>query len=158
MAGADRLVEILLAALPPWAALIVTGDHGQINVPAEHRFDMDAYRGLRDGVRVVAGESRVRYLHTLDGARDTVIAMWREVLGDAAWVVSREEAVAEGWFGPVPEEHLQRIGDVVIACHEDYVVLASATDPPKMAHNVAFHGSATRAEMLVPLLVARKTA
>ena len=30
-----------------------------------------------------------------------MIAAWRGVLGDAAWVVPREQAVAEGWFGPV---------------------------------------------------------
>jgi hypothetical protein len=78
------------------------------------------------------------------------------VLGDAAWVVRREQAVAEGWFGPVPEEHLQRIGDVVAACHDDYVVLATETEPARIARMIAFHGSATEAEMRIPLLVVRR--
>jgi hypothetical protein len=156
VATVDRLVTMVRAGLPPGAALVVTADHGQINVPAEHRFDLDADPRLRAGIRVVAGEPRVRYLHTVEGATSDVVDAWRDVLGDTAWVVTRDEAVAAGWFGPVAEAHLQRIGDVVAALNDDYVVLASASDPPQLDKIVAFHGSATEPEMLIPLLVARR--
>ena len=105
----DAAAERRPAARPRWspgcrrdAALLVTADHGQLDVPADRRFDMAADPRLRPGVAVVAGEPRVRYLHTAPGARDDVLAAWRAVLGDAAWVVTREEAIAAGWFGPVP--------------------------------------------------------
>lgn len=151
----DTLLARLAESLPPDAALVVTADHGQLDVPPQARFDLDADRRLRAGVRVVAGEPRVRYLHTKRGATEDVIATWREVLGDAAWVVSRAEAVAAGWFGPVPEAHLARVGDVVVVCHERYAVLATKTEPPLVSSLVAYHGSYTAAEMLVPLLVVR---
>jgi hypothetical protein len=48
----------------------------------------------------------VRYLHTEPGATADVLATWRGIVGDAAWVVGRAEAIAAGWFGPVAEEHL----------------------------------------------------
>jgi hypothetical protein len=155
VAEVDRLAGMLLERMPADGALVVTADHGQVNVPPHRRFDLDTDPHLRAGIAVVAGESRVRYLHTVPGAREDVIAAWREVLGDAAWVASRDEAVADGWFGPVPEDHLQRIGDVVAACTGDYVVLATKTDPPLVGLQVAFHGSATAAEMLIPLLIGR---
>jgi hypothetical protein len=145
----------LVDGLPSDAALLVTADHGQLDVPAEGRFDIDTDPRLSAGVRVVAGEPRVRYAHTLPGARDDVLAAWRSVLGDAAWVVSREEAVAAGWFGPVPEAHLARVGDVVAACHDRAVVLATAHEPESVAKMIAFHGSYTAVEMTVPLLVVR---
>ncbi len=156
VADVDHLATILLERLPRGAALVVTADHGQVNIPLEHRFDLDADPRLRAGVDLVAGESRVRYLHTAAGARDDVVTAWREVLGSAAVVMPREQAVAEGWFGPVPEAHLQRIGDVVAACTGDYVVLATKTDSPLVAEQVAFHGSATAAEMMIPLLIGRR--
>ncbi len=156
VADVDHLVTILLERLPRGAALLVTADHGQINVPAQGRFDLDADPRRRVGVDVVAGEARVRYLHTTEGARDDVVATWREILGSAAVVMTREEAAAQGWFGPIPEDHLQRVGDVVVACTGDHVVLASQTDPPQYASFVGFHGSATAAEMYVPLLVGRR--
>jgi hypothetical protein len=151
----DRLLTRLVAGLPPDAALVVTADHGQLDVPAEARVDLDADARLRAGVRVVAGEPRVRYLHTDPGATADVLAAWRGVLGAAAWVATREEAVAAGWFGPVAPAHLGRIGDVVVACTGRHAVLAGGSEPAEVSQLVAYHGSWTAAEMIVPLLVIR---
>jgi len=156
VSGVDALVTRLVDGLPAGAALVVTADHGQVNVPADRRFDLDLDPRLRAGLRLVAGESRVRYLHTVDGAGEDVIATWRGILGDAAWVMSRDEAVAEGWFAAVPPAHLGRIGDVVVACHDDYVVVASLSEAAHNARNVAYHASATEVEMRIPLLVLSK--
>jgi hypothetical protein len=153
-AGVDRLLGALLDGLPGDAALLVTADHGQFDVPADARIDIAAEPRLRAGVAAVAGEPRVRYLHAVPGAADDVLAAWREVLGDRAWVVGREEAVADGWFGPVPGEHLRRLGDVVVACRNGLAVLASDDEPEQVARLVAFHGSFTAVEMVIPLLVA----
>ncbi len=149
----DRLVGRLIDGLPPDAALLVTADHGGIDVPPDRRIDMDADRRLSAGVRIVAGEPRVRYLHTERGAEADVLASWRSVLGAAAHVVSRDEAVAAGWFGPVPTAHLARIGDVVAVCRDRYVVLASAHEPESVGKLIAFHGSTTPAETAIPLIV-----
>ncbi|HYN94167.1 MAG TPA: nucleotide pyrophosphatase/phosphodiesterase family protein [Pilimelia sp.] len=149
----DRLLDTLVGALPADAALLVTADHGQLDVPAGYRFDLDADPRLRAGVAVVAGEPRVRYLHAVPGAVDDVLAAWRGVLGDAAWVVGRDEAVAAGWFGPVPEAHLARVGDVVAACRDRYAVLATSTESDRVGTMVAFHGGGTAVEMSIPLLV-----
>ncbi|MEU4473691.1 nucleotide pyrophosphatase/phosphodiesterase family protein [Micromonospora sp. NPDC023888] len=151
----DALVARLVDGLPPDAALLVTADHGQLDIPAAHRFDLDTDSRLRDGIRVVAGEARVRYLHVVPGALDDVVAAWSAVLGDAARVRTRDEVVATGWFGPVPEDHLGRIGDVVVTCNDTYAVMASRTERPMASKLVAYHGSDTAAELTVPLLVVR---
>ncbi|MEQ4304440.1 nucleotide pyrophosphatase/phosphodiesterase family protein [Plantactinospora sp. B6F1] len=153
IAEVDALVARLVDGLPPDAALLVTADHGQLDIPAQGRYDLDTDPRLRAGLRVVAGEARVRYLHTLPGATADVVAAWSEVLGEQAWVATRAEAVAAGWFGPVPEAHLPRIGDVVVACLAPTVVLASKTHHPIETTLVAYHGSCTATEMTIPLLV-----
>jgi hypothetical protein len=154
-ADADRLITRLAAELPPDAALLVTADHGQLDVPADHRLDLDADPRLTAGVALVTGEPRVRYLHTIPGAHDDVLSAWRTVLADAATVVSRDEAVAAGWFGPVPESHLQRIGDVVAICRDTWVLHASAHEPKRLRDMIAYHGSNTATEMEIPLLILR---
>lgn len=151
----DRLLTRLVTGLPGGSALLLTADHGQVDVPASQRFDLDADPRLRAGLEAVAGEPRVRYLHTAPGATADVLAAWREVLGDAAMVASREQVIAEGWFGPVAPAHLERIGDVVVTCRDRYAVLATAHEPERVSKLVAFHGSCTAAEMLVPLWVVR---
>ncbi|MEV0155052.1 nucleotide pyrophosphatase/phosphodiesterase family protein [Micromonospora sp. NPDC050686] len=154
-AEVDGLLARLVDGLPPDAALLVTADHGQLNVPPGDRFDLDTDPRLRAGVRVVAGEPRVRYLHVAPGAAPDVRAAWSAVLGDAARVLTREEAVATGWFGPVSADHLARIGDLVVVCQGRYAVLATRSEPPMASRLVAYHGSDTAAEMTVPLIVVR---
>ena len=151
----DTLLTRLLEDLPVDTALVITADHGQFDAPADRRTDLDADERLAEGVELVCGEPRVRYVYTRPGATADVIATWQGVLGPGAWVASRDEAVADGWFGPVAPDHLARIGDVVVACRDDVSITASRTDPPSFATLVAMHGSVTAAEMMVPLIVAR---
>ncbi|PWU53152.1 alkaline phosphatase family protein [Micromonospora sp. S4605] len=154
-AEVDGLLARLVDGLPADAALLVTADHGQLDVPAGHRFDLDTDPRLRAGVRVVSGEPRVRYLHVAPGATADVVAAWSAVLGAAARVRTRDEVVADGWFGPVPEEHLSRIGDVVVICNDTYAVMATRSEKPLASRLVAYHGADTAAEMTIPLLVVR---
>ncbi|BCZ25467.1 nucleotide pyrophosphatase/phosphodiesterase family protein [Mycobacterium senriense] len=151
----DALLSRLLDALPANAAVLVTADHGGINVPPEARIDLDADPRLAAGIRVVAGEPRVRYLHTEPGAAADVQAVWGELLDGCATVYSREQAVATGMFGPVAAPHTERLGDVVVVCSGEAAVLASAHEPPETARLIGFHGGATVAEMAIPLLAFR---
>lgn len=149
----DALLTRLVDALPPSTALLVTADHGGLNVSPEGRVDLDTDPRLGDGVRVVAGEPRVRYLHTQPGAAADVAATWTELLDGRARIYRREQAVATGMFGPVDPRHLARIGDVVVVCSGDSAVLASAHEPPEVARLVGFHGAASDAEMAIPFIV-----
>ncbi|WP_085168375.1 alkaline phosphatase family protein [Mycobacterium celatum] len=151
-ANVDALLTRLVEALPADAALLVTADHGGLNVPTAARFDLDADPQLGAGVRMVAGDPRVRYLHTVDGATPDVVAAWSEVLAGRAEVYSRDDAVVAGLFGPVRADHLQRIGDVVVSCTGDTAVLATGYEPPEVAQLVGMHGAATAAEMAIPLI------
>jgi hypothetical protein len=151
----DALLSRLLDRLPSDAALLITADHGGLNVAADARIDLDTDPRLSAGVRVVAGEPRVRYLHAEPGAAADVVAAWSDVLDGRAEVCSRDDAVAAGLFGPVRPEHLGRIGDVVVICDGDTAVLASGREPPEVAQLVGLHGGATPAEMAIPLITFR---
>jgi len=148
----DALLTRMVEALPPDAALLITADHGGLNVPESQRIDLDADSRLSAGVRVVAGDPRVRYLHTEPGAASDVIAAWSELLAGRAEVRSRDDAVAAGLFGSVLPDHLPRIGDVVVSCLGDTAVLASTHEPPEVAQLVGFHGAGDPVEMAIPLI------
>src|SRR5439155_2486183 len=154
-ADVDALLARVVEGLPPDAALLVTADHGGLNVGTGDRVDIAADPRLADGVRVVAGEPRVRYLHTVAGAAEDVLATWRVVLGNRAQVLSRDEAISASWFGTVHADHRARIGDVVVICTDDIAVLATGREPPEVAKLVGFHGAASAAEMSIPLIVLR---
>ena len=150
----DRIVEQLVDGLPDDAALLVTADHGMVDIPADTRLDLDGTPELDDGVRLIAGDPRARYLHTESGAEADVLDRWRAVVGDRAWVASREEAVATGVFGPVDKALGTRIGDVVALARGTWAFTASEREagPSRL---VAMHGSLTATELAIPLLLAR---
>jgi hypothetical protein len=133
--------------------LLVVADHGMVDPAPSSRIEIDDVPGLRDGVALVGGEARFRHLYCRGGSVADVLALWREVLGERAEVLSREEAFGRGWFGtPTPLAH-PRVGDVVVACRGDHAIL-SAADFPIEPRLVGMHGSLTPDEMLVPVLVA----
>src|SRR5437588_1979 len=98
----------------------------------------------------------VRHLHVREGAVEDVIAAWRAHLGDRMWIVSREQAIDEGWFGPhVPARIRARIGDVIAAAHGEVGVFQRSVDPAQ-ARMMGHHGSLTAVEQLVPFVMVRR--
>jgi Type I phosphodiesterase / nucleotide pyrophosphatase len=147
----DKLAEQLASALPPGTALHVTADHGMVDVPPQERVDADTVPGLRKGVALLGGEPRARHVYAEPGAAADVLAAWREILGHRAWVTSRDEAIADGWFGLVDPRVAARIGDVVAAPAGPFAVVATRAEPRESAL-IGMHGSLTPADQLVPLL------
>jgi hypothetical protein len=152
LATVDDFARRLRAALPAEAALVVVADHGMVDVEMPDRIDIDAEPDLEGGVRLVGGEARFRHLYCEPGAVDDVVRRWRQRVGDAALVLSRDEAAAAGWFGDVLAAVSPRIGDVVVASMGDLAVVMRERFGYE-AGLVGLHGSLSPDEMLVPLLV-----
>jgi predicted AlkP superfamily pyrophosphatase or phosphodiesterase len=146
--AADRLVGDLLDVLPPGAVLIVTADHGQVEVgdniitPSAEILSM---------VALQSGEGRFRWLHARRGAADDLFAAAIAEFGGTAWVHRRQQIIDDGWFGPsVPPPIAGRLGDVAVVAREP-VSYHDPLDSGPFAL-VCRHGSMTSAEMRVPLL------
>lgn len=150
LAGADALAGKLRRALPSDVRLLVTGDHGMVNVPKDSRLIVEDEPRLLTGVTAFAGEGRLRQLMTAPGHQREVAARWRERLGKRAWVRTREQAVEEGWFGPMSPRLADRFGDVLVAMADDSAVMTRTL--PRELKLVGMHGSLTAAELVVPLL------
>ncbi|MDR1833564.1 MAG: alkaline phosphatase family protein [Propionibacteriaceae bacterium] len=146
---ADGLAQGLFQQLPDDVILIVTGDHGMVNVPPGRRVLIEDHPELLDGVDMLAGEARLRHVYTLEPEK--AARAWRRVLGARAQVATREQARELGWFGELNPRLADRFGDVIAAANEDWALLTSKM--PREHKLVGMHGSLTAAEMRVPLLV-----
>lgn len=158
LAYVDAMVQRLAEQLPPDATLYVTADHGMVDVPQDRRIDMDQDWELRAGVALLGGEARARHVYATPGAARDVLAIWTERLDGIAAVRPREQAVAEGWFGPPDEVDpamAARVGDVIVAMRGDWAVIASERETVD-SRQIGMHGSLTAAEQLVPLLEIRR--
>ena len=152
LAMVDAQAEHLRESLPSSTRLLVIADHGMVDSPEEDRVDVDDVVGMRDGIALIGGEARFRHLYCAAGAVDDVVATWREVLGTRATVLTREEVIGRGWFGRVDPQVRPRLGDVMVACHDEAAVV-STRDFAYEKTLVGLHGSLTPAEMLIPILV-----
>ena len=148
----DADLRRLRENLPADAVLIVTGDHGMVDVDDSGRLDVDDEPELLDGVALMGGEARLRHLYCRAGAVADVAGRWATTLGDRAVVMTQATAEAAGWFGEIRPQIRARIGDVVVASTARYAVLSRQQFPIE-TKLVGFHGSLTEAEMLIPLLV-----
>lgn len=147
----DHMVSDLLSRLPSGTALVVTADHGQVEVG-------DAVVTLASDVlgncSMQSGEGRFRWLHARAGRARALYEAAVEHHADDAWVVTRDDVVSGGWLGPVVREAARsRLGDVALVARTDVAFHDPHDTGPYQL--VGRHGSLTPAEMLVPLLVAR---
>jgi Type I phosphodiesterase / nucleotide pyrophosphatase len=155
LVAVDHAVRTLAEQLPSDTVLVVTGDHGMVDLRPNERLDLADHPDLAAGVTVLAGEARARFVRTVEGATADVVSAWRSILGDRMWVWTRDEAIATGIFGPtVSDKARERIGDVVAAAFGRVGIVQRDVDPAQARLN-GHHGSLTPAEQLVPLLVYR---
>jgi hypothetical protein len=148
----DRLVEQLAAALGPDVRLLVTADHGMVDVSDENKIDFDNTPILSKDVLALAGEPRCRHIHTREGAAQDVADRWRAELGDRMWIGTRSEGIVAGLFGPaVHSEYHGRIGDVIAIASGDVAVVRRSVESG-LSGLRGQHGALTPDELLVPLL------
>jgi hypothetical protein len=152
LAAIDAEAVQLREALPDEVRLVVVADHGMVDSTPASRIDVDEHDELRDGLVLLGGEARFRHLYCEDGAASSVAGSWAELLGPRADVLLREEAIERGWFGPVTESVLPRLGDVVVAAHDDLAMFSSRDFGYEMSL-IGLHGSLTPDEMLIPIIV-----
>jgi len=107
----DRLVADLVADAPARCGLVVTADHGEIDV-GEGRAARPGHHGhgplhVRRGSLPLAARPSGAAGDLHDAAADRY--------GDTTWVMGRDELIAAGLFGgPLSDDLLTRLGDVAL--------------------------------------------
>ncbi|HEX2905096.1 MAG TPA: nucleotide pyrophosphatase/phosphodiesterase family protein [Jatrophihabitans sp.] len=148
----DRTVELLAARLPHRTRLLITADHGMVDVLPQDTVDYDAEPALSHGVRLIAGEARARYLHADPADLARVRQTWLERLGPQFEVWTREQVIDAGWFGPtVSPQVRERIGDLIVLATGRGAIVRGRAEK-RLSQLVGQHGSTTEDELLVPLL------
>lgn len=146
----DRAVADLKLTLPEGTLLVITADHGMVDV--DERVDIDDFSELRRDVQMTAGEERAVQAYT--DKPDEVCECWANILGERAFVLTKESAVQAGLFGEMSERARERAGDVFAFMRGRWALLDRRSRlNPQFPLQSGVHGSLTEYEMLVPFLV-----
>jgi predicted AlkP superfamily pyrophosphatase or phosphodiesterase len=145
----DGFVADVCRRLTPTDGLIITADHGVMDVPASRHVIVPSGSSLLDGV-TVGGEPRFLHLYAED--ESGTLDRWRDAEGHRSHVVSREEAIAAGWFGRVEDFALERIGNVLVTPRGELVYYIEGLATDQAMAMVGQHGGLSRTETLVPII------
>ncbi|WP_234407377.1 alkaline phosphatase family protein [Microterricola viridarii] len=156
----DAAVAAFAGGLRKGVGVLLTADHGIVDVPVEKHVLYDTVPELIAGVRHVGGEPRCLQLY-LDpelepavraSAADELAESWRSVEGDRVWVSTRAEVIADGLFGDVDPRAESRIGDVIVAARK-LVAYYDSRDITRSGRTmIGQHGSLSDEEMRIPLV------
>lgn len=153
----DANMRTLARRVPSGTLVLLVADHGMVDVRREARIDYSQYPELLEGIALTAGEPRAVQLHfepdATEETRAAVILRWKEAFGAKAWVITRDEAIDRGYFGAVDERVRSRIGDVLVLASGELALYDGRRSSAQAMEMVGQHGSMTRAEREVPLLV-----
>lgn len=149
----DAALQDLLRSLPGDVGVIVTADHGMVDIVREKRMLLDHLIAL-DAVALIGGEPRLRSLYLRDPPAAQAVAQdVQRALGKLAWVGTRDEAISQGWFGSIDAETALRLGDVLIAARGQ-VAFMLTTEDAAVQDMVGHHGSLSDEERGIPLALA----
>lgn len=157
VARVDRLLERIRESLPPSVRMIVTADHGLVDVPDERHFTFGDDDPLASHlIAGQTGEASTPVFHVRDGRLDE----FRETFSRheaARWfaLATPEELAELGLYGPQPLSDAMRLhlGDLVGIASEPALLEYVPPGKSPVPH-VGVHGGLRPGEMRVPLLLA----
>jgi len=150
----EELDAAIPARVPDGVGLLVTADHGMVDVPRSRHLILDEHSRLHDGIAAIAGEPRMLHVYLEDAARvDEIAAEWAAGVAPAADVVTKAQAIDGGLFGAVvTPEARERIGDLVVPARGLWALYDGTADDQRSQGMIGQHGSLSPEELRVPLL------
>ena len=151
----DQGLEEISRLLKPDEGLVITADHGMVDVPHANKIMAHEGSPLLAGVSAWGGEPRVPQLYLNDsGALADLTGAWTEALAGRGRVITREQIMDEAWLGPVSKEVALRVGDLSVVCEGPIAAYDSMTASPASQAMIGQHGSVTPQEREIPLILA----
>jgi hypothetical protein len=149
----DACVRDLCGSLPGDVGVLVTADHGVIDIPPHKQLLFGDDAELMDGVESVGGEPRGLQLYVSSGVPAAeVAARWAEFYADYAWVMTREQAVSEGLLRGLDHTLTERVGDVLVIARKDVVFYDARDETMAGRAMIGQHGGLSDAELRIPFL------
>ena len=150
----DGALKMLSERLPADGGVIVTADHGVIDVPASRHYlygnDVDHMQHIES----VGGEPRCLQLYfsqeSTQQERQKTLTAWRSDWSELAYVLTREEVVSSGLYGDVAKSNLEKLGDIFVLAKKDVAFYDERDLTLKGRAMIGQHGGISPAEMAIP--------
>lgn len=156
----DAHLARLADALAGKARILVTADHGLLDVPVANHIPIAAGDALLDLLRVpFSGDARMPLFHVKPSRHNDFVDLFNDRYADRFTLMPMEEAVRLRLFGPYEMDPIprRRFGDYVGVARKPvtmHYVPPDALNAPVKHPFVAQHGGLSPEEMRIPVVIA----
>jgi Type I phosphodiesterase / nucleotide pyrophosphatase len=151
----DSLSSDLSRKLPENSCLLITGDHGQVDVSPENQLYLDSDSSINQLLLCPpSGERTVPFFHVKPGLQHQFANEFSNQYGEYFALLSTEEADQMKLFGPqsLSKEARERVGDF-LAISPEATALNYRVPSTETELHIGVHSGLTPREMLIPLIV-----
>ena len=144
---------MLVAKLPSDAGLLVTADHGVVDIDLGRYLFLEDLADFGDDLLSVCGDPRATYVYLTDSA-DTgrIREELAENLAERAAVVTPAELVELGYWQPSLLEEDDLLPDFVVVATSEVAIFHRKFSSAASQKMVGHHGAVSEVETKVPLL------
>ena len=137
-------------------AVVVTADHGFVDVPPERVVHMDDHPELADCLSLpLCGEPRIAYCYVKPGRRQRFERYVSSELAEQMTLCTSQDLIDKGFFGPGPQhpQLAHRVGDYTLLLKENYAIKDHLSGEHAF-ELIGMHGGLSADELYVPLVYA----
>jgi len=152
----ESIINNISKVIPKNAVLLVTSDHGMINLKNKNMIDFSKINNLKNETHLICGDIRARHIYLKPEYKHEInLAKWNNYLGENFNIYSKQNAVDSLIFGTnVNSTFQQRLGDLIIVSKNQHGLIdTSSLYDDYQTSWIGHHGALSDDEQNVPLLI-----
>lgn len=152
----ESIVEKISKVIPNDAVLIVTADHGMINIDRNNMIDFNKITELKKETHLICGDIRARHIYLKpEYAKDINLIKWHSYLGENFNIYSKQNAIDNQMFGTQKNSSFNhRLGDLIVVSKNQYgLVDSNSLYDQYQTSWIGHHGAISDDEQRIPLLI-----
>lgn len=147
----DGLVREFAAGIPRGVGVILTADHGIVDVSSSAHIHLE--RAGISGIRHYGGDTRCGFMYLEDASTIAdARAKLTDFCGSAVTIAPPSELIEAGWMKPYAEAAARLVPDLVLLANKDVAIYHREFSSGKSYSMVGHHGSWSATELQIPLL------
>jgi len=148
----DSLVKDFVTPIPKGSGVILTADHGVVDVSQENHVYLDEFMPKSE-FKFVGGDTRSLYLYFEDAVdKQASRELLEDRLGDSCYICTPEDLIAAGYWKALSPKSENVAPDLLVLARKSVALYHRGFAKMKSLEMVGHHGSITNEELAIPLL------
>lgn len=148
----DSLVRGFVSEIPKHSGVILTADHGVVDVPKENHIYLDDIMPLSE-FKFVGGDTRSLYLYFQDSVDvESNRNLLEQTLSESCYICTPEDLVNAGYWKTLSSKSANVAPDLLVLARKRVALYHRGFAKVKSLAMVGHHGSITNEELAIPLL------